>query len=169
MYLTIETERLKLRPIAQQDAAFMVQLLNSKAWLKYIGDRNVSNKEEAKHYIRHILNTEDFYYSVFELKETRQAIGIISFMKRADEKFPDLGFALLPTHEKKGYALEAAKAYLEHLTSTKKYKQIIAITLPNNQQSIALLGKLDFHFIGESQKENNLLTYYGLKLDNAPG
>ncbi len=36
-----ETDRLNLTELSEADAAFMLELLNSPAWLKYIGDRGV--------------------------------------------------------------------------------------------------------------------------------
>ena len=113
MYLRIETERLIIRPIRIGDAEFIKALVNSDGWLKFIGDRNVSNKDDALRYIQKILDNENYYYSVFELKESGEAIGIVTFLKRDDEKFPDIGFAILPEYEKMGYAFEASYAYLE--------------------------------------------------------
>ena len=47
----IETNRLILRKFIIDDAGFVLELLNSPSWLKYIGDRNVKNLEDAKNYI----------------------------------------------------------------------------------------------------------------------
>ena len=41
MNVYLETERLNIRPLILQDAAFMLELLNSKGWIQFIGDRNV--------------------------------------------------------------------------------------------------------------------------------
>ena len=101
MYKELETERLLIRPITTNDHEFILALLNSKGWLKYIGERNVRNSDEAKKYIQNILENKNFFYSVFEIKETKQAIGIITFLKRDNQEFPDMGFALLPDFEKK--------------------------------------------------------------------
>ena len=116
------------------DAEFIVDLVNSKGWLKFIGDRNISDKNDGKKYIQNILDNTNFYYNVFELKKSGKAVGIVTFLKRDDEKFPDIGFALLPEHQRNGYAFEASKAYLEKLKSFNKYENIIAITKPDNQK-----------------------------------
>ena len=49
---TYETERLLLKPTDLEDAEFILQLLNSESFIKYIGDRNVRTIEDAENYIR---------------------------------------------------------------------------------------------------------------------
>jgi RimJ/RimL family protein N-acetyltransferase len=51
MYGVLETERLIIRPISIQDAPFILQLLQSEGWLKYIGDRNVNHLDESRQYM----------------------------------------------------------------------------------------------------------------------
>ncbi|PRX54172.1 GNAT family N-acetyltransferase [Flagellimonas meridianipacifica] len=163
MYTNLATERLRIRPIHLKDAEFIFELVNSEGWLKFIGDRNVSNTRDAENYIQEILNNDSYYYNVFELKESRKAIGVVTFLKREEEMFPDIGFALLPKFEKKGYTLEASKCYLERVKELGKHENIIAITLPKNKRSINLLQKLGLRYQGDFQKGENLLSYYSLK------
>lgn len=164
MYLTLETERLRLRPLTTNDAGFILALVNSEGWLKYIGDRQVSDKKDAQQYIRNILDNPDFCYTVFEARHTGQAMGIITFLKREDEDFPDLGFALLPEYEKKGYALEACQAYVNAITKGDGTDTtILAFTLPGNTKSIALLAKLGFQYTGKRKKGESTLAYYALR------
>lgn len=49
---SIATERLVLKPTTVEDAAFILELLNSPKWLKFIGDRNVKSIAEAEAYIK---------------------------------------------------------------------------------------------------------------------
>ena len=46
-----ETERLLLKPTDLEDGEFILQLLNSESFIKYIGDRNVRTIELAENYI----------------------------------------------------------------------------------------------------------------------
>lgn len=163
MYLNLETERLRLRPVNIKDAEFILELVNTKGWLKFIGDRNVSDKKDAEDYIQKILDRPNFYYTVFELKTTHKAMGIVTFLKREDEKFPDIGFALLPQFEKNGFTLEASKAYLEKVMELNKYEHIIAITKPDNKKSINLIIKLGLQHTGDSIKGDEILSCYSIK------
>jgi RimJ/RimL family protein N-acetyltransferase len=168
VYINFETERLKLRPITLKDADFIIDLVNSNGWLEFIGDRNVSNKKDAENYIQKILDNKNYYYNIFELKTSRKAIGIITFLKREDEIFPDIGFALLPEFEKNGYAFEASKSYLKRIKSLNRYENLIAITLPDNIKSINLLHKLGLQYTGNHKKGETILSYYSLKNKNYP-
>ncbi len=164
MYLRLETDRLIIRPINLKDAEFILDLVNSKGWLKFIGNRSVSNKNDAENYIQTILDNTNFYYSVFELKESNKAVGIVTFLKREDEKFPDIGFALLPEFEKKGYAFEASKSYLEKIEKLNKYENIIAITMADNKKSVNLLQKLGLEYKYDRKKGMDVLSYYTRKI-----
>jgi len=144
------------------DAEFIMDLVNSEGWLKYIGNRNVSNKNEAETYIQKILDTPNFYYSVFELKDSGQAIGIVTFLNRENQDFPDIGFALLPEFEKNGYTFEASRAYLDEIIKSKAYKNIIAITIPNNYKSIGLLKRLGLKHKYDFDSDNETLSLFSL-------
>lgn len=163
MYINIETKRLRIRPIKLIDAEFIMQLVNSEGWLKFIGNRNISNRIHAEKYIQKILDNPKFFYNVFELKESQKAIGIVTFLEREDERFPDIGFALLPEFEKNGYTIEASKAYLKEIDTLNEYENIIAITLPDNQKSIRVLRKLGLKYQGDYKKEDETLSYHSLK------
>ncbi|WP_228853054.1 GNAT family N-acetyltransferase [Aegicerativicinus sediminis] len=162
MYKNIETERLRIRPINLMDAEFIINLVNSKGWLKFIGDRKVFNINDAENYIKKILDNPNYYYSVFELKDSGQAIGIVTFLNRENQDFPDIGFALLPEFEKNGYTTEASKAYLDEIIKSKAYKNIIAITLPNNYKSIGLLKKLGLKHEYDFEGDNETLSLFSL-------
>ena len=163
MYINIETQRLTIRPKNLKDAEFIIDLVNSDGWLKFIGNRNISDINDAEKYIQKIHDNTHFYYSVFELKETQKAIGIVTFLERENETFPDIGFALIPDFGNNGYAFEATKAYLEEIIKINKYDNIIAITIPENQKSINLLEKLGLRYGGDYKEGNETLSYFGLK------
>jgi [ribosomal protein S5]-alanine N-acetyltransferase len=47
----IETDRLTLSKVTEDDASFILALLNTPGWLKFIGDRGVKTIEDAQKYI----------------------------------------------------------------------------------------------------------------------
>ena len=162
MYKEIQTERLLIRPIKLSDRDFIYSLVNTNGWLKYIGDRNIKNSGDAENYILKILENKNYYYNVFEIKETKEPIGIITFLKRDSQEFPDIGFALLPQYEKKGYTFEASKKYLNEIIALNLYKKIIGITLPENYNSIKLLQRLGLEFESNFTERNETLSLYAV-------
>jgi RimJ/RimL family protein N-acetyltransferase len=145
----LETDRLLLRALRAADAPFLVELLNTPAWLQYIGDRNVHNQEQALAYLRNgphkSYSEHGFGLMLVELRAGRQPVGLCGLLKRDYLSFPDIGFALLPAFEGKGLAHEAAQAVLEE-AAHQGIKEVGAITLPHNTRSVRLLQKLGLSF-----------------------
>lgn len=162
MYKNIETERLIIRPINLTDSKFIIELVNSKGWLKFIGNRNISTLDDAEKYIQKIIDSPNFYYSVFELKATKKPIGIVTFLNRVEQKFPDIGFAMLSEYEKNGYSFEASRKYLDEIIQSNRYENIIAITIPDNQKSIKLLTKLGLEYESDYVGDNGTLSVFSL-------
>jgi len=148
-----ETKRLHLRALSGKDSAFIHQLVNSQGWLAFIGDRGVRSVEDADRYIEKINGATDIYYWVAVLRQSDQAIGIVTFMKRKELDNFDIGFAFLPEYNGAGYAYEATWAVLAYLYYVRGHRQVLAVTKPSNSSSIKLLTRLGFKQIKEMDKE----------------
>lgn len=160
MYANLETERLLLRPIQIQDCDFILQLVNSKSWLQYIGDRKIKNIADSEQYIRNITNNTKQFYTVIVQKNTLKQLGIVTFLYRDSLPHPDIGFALLAEYENRGYAFEATKSYLDYLFQNHIILKVMAISIPKNSKSIRLLGKLGFVFKETIQKDGDMLSVF---------
>jgi ribosomal-protein-alanine N-acetyltransferase len=145
-----ETDRLLIRPTATEDAAFILELLNSPKWLQFIGDRKVRNLNDAENYInnRIISQYNKIGFSNFTVlrKSDSEKMGVCGIYEREGLEDFDLGFAFLPQFEQMGYAFEAAKKILELGLNEFKFKKICAITTKDNFSSQKLLKKLGFNF-----------------------
>jgi [ribosomal protein S5]-alanine N-acetyltransferase len=145
----LETQRLRLSHLSENDASFIIELLNEPAFIRDIGDKGVRNLEDARRYIADgpaasYTNNGFGLYRV-ELRETEEPIGMCGLLKRDILEFPDLGYALLARHWGKGYAIEAATATMEHATQL-GLDRVLAITALENPSSIRVLEKLGFRF-----------------------
>lgn len=156
----METERLNIKPLALNDAEFMMELMNSAGWIKFIGDRNIHTQTDAVNYIQKIQKNEDYTCLVFTIKETETPIGIVTIIKRDNLEHPDIGFALLPQYGKLGYSFEASKKVLHELIKSQMYSKILAITVKDNDKSISLLEKLGFNFIEEKTENDEVILVY---------
>ncbi|MBQ0787367.1 MAG: GNAT family N-acetyltransferase, partial [Oceanihabitans sp.] len=63
-------------------------------------------------------------------------------IKRDTLEHVDIGFAMLPENEGKGYGYESSVAVLKLAKEVFKLQTIVAITLPTNAPSIKLIEKL---------------------------
>jgi RimJ/RimL family protein N-acetyltransferase len=165
----LETERLSLREIAADDAAFICALYNEPSFHKYIGDKGVKSIAAAQEYIganftkSYVKN--GFGLWLVELKETRTPVGICGFVKRETLEFPDIGFAFRSEHERKGYGFESSKAVLEHGREHLDLGKVLAIATKDNTASGKLLGKLGFSLDGDLPMPNGeILDLYSIVL-----
>jgi RimJ/RimL family protein N-acetyltransferase len=144
----IETERLTLRKLSNDDTAFIIDLLNQPSFLRYIGDKGVRTADDAQRYIQDgpMASYERFGFGLYlvALKDSGVPIGICGLIKRDSLPDVDLGFAFLPAYWSKGYASEAAAAVLRYGRSALGLSRIVAITSLDNQDSMKLLGKIGF-------------------------
>jgi RimJ/RimL family protein N-acetyltransferase len=145
-----ETERLRLREFSREDAPFLLELLNTPQWIKFIGDRNVKTLDAAREYAanRLISSYHRFGFGLYmvELKEGSTPIGMCGLVRREALDDVDLGFAFLPQYTGHGYAKEAGTATINLARKKVKSKRLVAITMADNSNSINLLQKLGFNF-----------------------
>ncbi len=150
--IVVETDRLVLRHLTLNDAPFIVELLNEPSFLRFIGDRGVKSLQDARRYLLEgpiaSYRRSGFGLNLAFLKETGEPVGMCGLLKRETLPSPDLGFALMPAHWRRGYAFEAAGAILAQAPVTLGLKRVLAITSPDNLASMALLEKLGFRFEG---------------------
>lgn len=159
--MLLHTPRLFLRAIQLEDAPFMYDLLRSEGWLRFIGDRNIKTIEDSKAYIQGIIQKEGFDYFVIVERESNRAIGVLSYIFRVQKNVPDFGFALLPNYQKKGYAFEAGRAFLDWKKVQESWVSMIAFTKQDNVASIGLLEKLGFVREGIIQRDGEDLLRFG--------
>ncbi|MDG5490840.1 GNAT family N-acetyltransferase [Psychroserpens sp. SPM9] len=146
-----ETNRLLISKITVEDAPFILELMNTRGWITYIGDRNVKTVKDAATYIKNnqlkAYQTNEFGYYKVQLKaENLKPIGSFGLLKRELLEHVDIGFSLLPDYHGKGYGFEGATAIMELAKNTFNIKTLYAITLPINKPSIHLLEKLGLSY-----------------------
>lgn len=156
----IQTNRLLITPLTERDSDFIFEILNTEGWIKYIGERNIKSIGDAALYIHKIISNPNYTYLVFKLKENKKPIGLVTLIKRPYLAHCDIGFAILPKYEKMGYAYEASLKYIDVLERSKLYFKLVAITVPENVNSISLLKKLGFNYSENIVEENEILAVY---------
>ncbi len=148
-----QTERLIIREITADDSAFVLRLINTPKFHRYIADRGVRDVDSARKYVeeRYLEQYEKHGYGLFCvcLRDGTQ-IGNCGFVRRDSLDAPDIGFAFLPEFERQGYGIEAARAVMEYGKSKLGFDRVLAITSLDNDASGALLRKLGFELAGHT-------------------
>lgn len=148
--IVLETERLSLRRLHSDDAAFILELLNEPSFIHNIGDKGVRTISDAGKYILDgpVTSYNRFGFGLYlvELKDSFSPIGICGLVKRDALPDVDIGFAFLPQFWSMGYAFESALAVKSYGMTTLGLKRIVAIANPGNQASINVLKKIGLAF-----------------------
>jgi RimJ/RimL family protein N-acetyltransferase len=152
----IQTPRISMRELDFGDAEFILELLNEPSFIRHIGDKGVRTLADARDYM--LQGPMDSYarhgFGLYAacLREAHNGVpvgtpmGICGLVKREGLDAPDVGFAFLSRFWSKGYAVESAAAVLAHARDVLNIDRLVAITAPDNAQSIALLEKIGLKF-----------------------
>lgn len=147
---TLWTPRLRLRPFTEDDAEFIVALLNDADWLRFIGDKQVRTPADAQRYLRDgpiaMVARHGHGLACIERRSDGQALGMCGLIRRDTLDDVDLGFALLPAARGQGCALEAAQAMLAYGFDALGLRRIVAITDPANTASARVLQAAGLRF-----------------------
>ena len=146
--IILQTERLVLQQLSTGDAEFLIELLNDPAFIQNIGDRGVRTVEDAHAYVQNgpaaSYAKNGFGLNLVVLKETGEPIGICGLIKRDVLEDVDIGYAFLPRHWSKGYAVESTLAVKEYARDGIGLKRLAAVVDPANARSIRVLEKIGF-------------------------
>ncbi|MDB5475433.1 MAG: acetyltransferase [Phenylobacterium sp.] len=140
----LRTERLTLTDVTQDDAEFVLELLNDPGWIANIGDRGVRTLDDARAYIR-----DRFSKSLWLVVRDRsgERLGMCGLVDRDGLDHYDIGYAYLARHAGQGYATEAARVVLAHAREALGHETILAITAPDNVPSQRVLEKIGLKFV----------------------
>lgn len=141
----LHSSRLTIRHLTQDDAPFILSLLNQPSFLYFIGDKGVRDEVDAIRYLENgpLASYRQHGFGLFwaGLKDTETPIGMCGILKRENLEFPDLGFAYLESFQGKGYGTEAALAVYRYGLEELGLERIVGITAPDNYASQAVLKK----------------------------
>ncbi len=148
--LFCETERLRIRHFTEDDAAFILRLLNEPSFIRHIADKGVRTLDDAVGYLRKgpiaSVAIHGFGLSRVERKDTGAVIGMCGLIQRPDFADVDIGYAFLPEHWSQGFAIEAVRGVLDTAAKAHGLQRVIAVVNPDNAESTHLLEKLGFTF-----------------------
>jgi len=142
----LQTARTSLRPFGADDAAFIVALVNDPDWLRFIGDRKVTDEASARAWIESRLvaayRAQGFGLWALQRRADGELLGMCGLVRRDGLPEIDLGYALLPRHRGMGYVREAGAACLAYAAEVLGKRCVLAITDPDNERSIRVLASL---------------------------
>ncbi|MDM4766919.1 GNAT family N-acetyltransferase [Pelomonas sp. SE-A7] len=150
----LTTERLRLRRFEaerDEDAAFILELLNEPSFLQNIGDRQVRTLDDARGFIENRMAKayRELGYGFWAVERSADGalLGMCGLVKRDSLPEPDIGYAFVPRAWGQGYALEAARACLAHARDKLGMGTVLGITSPDNRASARVLEGIGLHYV----------------------
>ncbi len=155
MQISIETERLLIRPLALSDDKGMFELDSDPEVHRFLGRKPVQTIDECRKVIEFVRQQYiDFgigRWAVTE-KENGDFVGWTGFKMMKDmvnghTGHYDFGYRLVRRFWGKGYATESGKAALEYGVRSLKFADIYGMTDVDNVASRRVLEKLGFRYV----------------------
>ncbi|WP_428229251.1 GNAT family N-acetyltransferase [Flavobacterium sp.] len=144
----IETERLLLRRITNDDVNEVFELRSNPETMKYIPRPLLKNTENALEHIAMIEDKIETNVGInwgITLKDNPKLLGIIGFYRLQPEHHrAEIGYMLLPEFHGKGIIPEALKTLIDYGFNKMKLHSIEAVIDPDNYASERVLQKLNF-------------------------
>lgn len=144
--MTINTERLLLRPFKEEDASDVFEYLK-EPMVNCFNSMKLNSLEEALKLMKERINEVDYMFAIV-LKEENKVIGEIDAYpldNGPEDKILDTFspcWMLNKNYHKKGYAYEAAYAFFDYLFKEKNARRIYAYTEDYNISSQNLCKRL---------------------------
>jgi ribosomal-protein-alanine N-acetyltransferase len=164
----LETERLFLRNITEDDTREMFFLRSDAEVMKYIARPLHKNMEETVVFIKNIHEShekQDLINWAIALKSDNILIGTIGYYRMQKEHDrAEVGYMLHPDFRKKGIMQEALTAIIEYGFTQMNLHSIEAVIDPRNKASETILVRNNF--VKEAHFKENYF-FDGAYLDSA--
>lgn len=168
MKIFLETERLILREITDNDKEGMFEMDSDPEVHKFLGNRPVKSIEESLasiQYIRQQYQERGIGRWALIIKDGNQFAGWcgLKYVTEPHERlinYYDLGYRLMRKHWGKGYATEGALASMDYAEKNLKLKEIFAYADINNTASNKILLKCGLKFKEECIHDGMQLNWY---------
>lgn len=151
----IETRRLRLRELREDDAEALASIFSHPSVVRYSGGRSPSLEEVREGILHHITGYRDRGYGLFavELKETGEVVGRVGFLNSDIDPSADveLHYHLAPGAWGAGLATEAALAVLEWGFESGYFDRVVAAIHPENHASRRVAEKCGLEFWKETE------------------
>ncbi|OBA04007.1 acetyltransferase [Bacillus subtilis] len=157
MFPVLETDRLTLRQITDQDAEAIFACFSNHGVTRYYGLENMESIEEATSMIQTFAALYQEKRGIrwgIERRDTKELIGTIGFHALAKKhRRAEIGYEIIPAHWRNGFASEAISETVSYGFASLGLTRIGAVVFTQNEASNQLLVKMGF------QKEGVLRQY----------
>jgi len=139
----LETERLVLRPLREDDADALHPMYADAEANTYGSHPATTTLEESRERVAKAVASADWRAWAVTLKGDDTAIGTVASYEKRQGKVTEIGYVLKRSHWGHGYVTEAVAGLIDQLFAEGQ-RRVFADTDPDNAPSIAVLKRLGF-------------------------
>jgi len=154
----VETDRLQLREIEEDDVDSLFALDSDPDVMRYVSDGKPRTRIDIEHAIPRVRayykEHPGFGIWLAERKDTGKFIGWACLKHLDNTEMIEVGYRLMKDAWNHGYATESAKSLIRFGLEERGLSRIVAVTHPRNMASQRVLEKCGL-------ERNGAGTYYG--------
>ena len=147
----LETERLILKPIKQENLPWLIEMRTPDAVNRYLGGPEKQNADALTKRIRDYIDWYEksgFGVCVMELKTTGEWIGTSGLQPLEETGEIEVGYNLSEKYWRQGYGYECCDAWLRYGFESAGLTRIVAVAHPDNTGSWRIMEKCGMRFDG---------------------
>ena len=146
----IESGRVYLRDLNENDVDMLFELHNNKETMKFMPYNSISYERavnDVKDYASVSVTQPGFGIWATVLKETDEVIGWTCLKRLPNIEEVEIGYRYFPKYWNKGYCTEICRELLRYGFEDLNLNEIMAIIRPENIASICVAEKLGMSYI----------------------
>jgi len=166
----LETERLALREIVNDDFGELYRMNSNPEIMKYVGDGSTRNHTqmtiELETLISHYRRKPGLGIWATILKDTNTFVGASGLVYYDNTPEIEIGYRFLKEHWNKGYATEASISLLKYGFYTLGLNKIVSSAHVENRASRRVMEKIGMTYIDNRTHYGCLQAYYEIETGN---
>jgi RimJ/RimL family protein N-acetyltransferase len=139
-----------LREAHEGDLLFLQRITQTPGWLANIGPRGTETLDGTRAYLERSFLTpyRTHGFGLWVIEVDGSPVGLSGIVVRPGAEFPDLGYALLPEFEGRGFATRAGQVVIDWVRQTQSWTHVDGYTAVGNSASDRVLKRLGFSDMG---------------------
>lgn len=167
--MNLDTTRLRLEPYNDSHYQGLRVMDNDPGVMRYISKGIVKTPEETRENIRRVQDRWHKYgFSWWAIKEktsgTVVGAACLQYLENVEGAPLEIGWRLIPEHNGKGYATEAAKAIIDFAAEHTDANYLVAVADPENIPSQRVMQRLGMTYKATEQHYDEPCVVYELSI-----
>jgi [ribosomal protein S5]-alanine N-acetyltransferase len=142
--ISLETQRLRLVPLAANHADALYRVYAEPAVAQYLFTRPRTSDEFAVIFDRALQFGESHGMWALLSREDETLVGRVGFFAFGEAERPELAYLVSRSAWGRGLATEACARALEHALQSHSWREVVALIRPTNAAAVRVVEKLGF-------------------------